>query len=316
MPLKEKYSLVRNSALILIFAAFFSINSCESSKQNPVSAKEKIFKEDSSDVSVEGIEILKKSYPQVQIEYEFVKEKNDYLVSVENLKYKTSHKFYWCDGKMLPEEELKNQDQYKPFIYRFSNVLREPSEFTDDELERLREYTKRENRKNNGGESHFFLEAVYNCHSRGSTEKQIIGINIFGKNLNVHKDIKVPLKKVEARVTEEAKHDAEIKKFIDGLKSCGGYNWRLIDGTKRKSMHCLGIAIDILPKRITGEIFWGWARDKNPKGWMKTPLKSRWIPPKKVIDIFEEEGFIWGGYWPIWDNMHFEYRPELLEMLK
>lgn len=24
------------------------------------------------------------------------------------------------------------------------------------------------------------------------------------------------------------------------------------------------------------------------------------------------EGFIWGGRWEIWDNMHFEYRPELL----
>lgn len=316
MQTKEKISLIRNTILVLLLAAVFTINSCVSSKQESASNKEKILKESNGSVSVEGIEILKKSYPQVKIEYSFIKEKKDYLVSVENTRYKTKHEFYWCDGKMLPEEELENQDQYKPFIYGFSNVLREPSEFTDDELARLQEYTKRENRKNNGGESHFFLESVYNCHSRGSTEKHIIGINIFGKNLNVHKDIKAPLKRVEAKVVEAAKQDKEIQKFIDGLKSCGGYNWRLIDGTKRKSMHCLGIAIDILPKRITGEIFWSWAKDKNPKGWMKTPIKARWIPPQKVIDLFEEEGFIWGGYWPIWDNMHFEYRPELIEMLK
>ncbi|MBQ9624309.1 MAG: M15 family metallopeptidase, partial [Treponema sp.] len=25
-----------------------------------------------------------------------------------------------------------------------------------------------------------------------------------------------------------------------------------------------------------------------------------------------EEGFIWGGYWVIFDNMHFEYHPELI----
>jgi len=34
--------------------------------------------------------------------------------------------------------------------------------------------------------------------------------------------------------------------------------------------------------------------------------------PDIVIDIFEKEGFIWGGKWTVWDNMHFEYRPELI----
>ena len=46
---------------------------------------------------------------------------------------------------------------------------------------------------------------------------------------------------------------------------------------------------------------------------MLTPLTSRWMPPYEIINIFEEEGFIWGGKWLIWDNMHFEYRPELIK---
>ncbi|MDR3191497.1 MAG: M15 family metallopeptidase, partial [Treponema sp.] len=29
---------------------------------------------------------------------------------------------------------------------------------------------------------------------------------------------------------------------------------------------------------------------------------------------FENEGFIWGGKWGLYDNMHFEYRPELHEI--
>ena len=45
---------------------------------------------------------------------------------------------------------------------------------------------------------------------------------------------------------------------------------------------------------------------------MLIPLKSRWMPPAAVIKAFEDEGFIWGGRWAIWDNMHFEYHPELL----
>lgn len=306
---------------LILVTVFFIIASCVSqNKKSGLEKKSSASKDYGSSKNkakaIENIEILKKVYPAVNIEYSYNKEKKDYIVKVSNLKYKKTYEFYWCDGRMLPEEELKNSDQYKPFMYNFSNKLKDPAEMTEEETAQLEEYTKRENRRNNGGESHFFFEAVYNCHGRGETEKNIIGINIFGKNLNVHRDIKVPLKKVEAKITEAAKQDKEIQKFIDGLKSCGGYNWRLIDGTKRKSMHCLGIAIDILPKRISGEIFWSWAKDKNPKGWMKTPIKARWIPPQKVIDLFEEEGFIWGGYWPIWDNMHFEYRPELIEMLR
>ncbi|MDY2825712.1 MAG: M15 family metallopeptidase, partial [Treponema sp.] len=35
-------------------------------------------------------------------------------------------------------------------------------------------------------------------------------------------------------------------------------------------------------------------------------------PPQEIIDIFASEGFIWGGTWAVWDNMHFEYHPELI----
>jgi hypothetical protein len=33
-----------------------------------------------------------------------------------------------------------------------------------------------------------------------------------------------------------------------------------------------------------------------------------------VIKAFEDEGFIWGGKWEQYDNMHFEYRPEMHEL--
>ncbi|WP_228384801.1 M15 family metallopeptidase [Campylobacter pinnipediorum] len=31
------------------------------------------------------------------------------------------------------------------------------------------------------------------------------------------------------------------------------------------------------------------------------------------MDIFEKNGFIWGGRWKHFDTMHFEYRPEFLD---
>jgi len=34
--------------------------------------------------------------------------------------------------------------------------------------------------------------------------------------------------------------------------------------------------------------------------------------PDEIVGIFEKYGFIWGGKWLFYDNMHFEYRPEIL----
>ena len=43
----------------------------------------------------------------------------------------------------------------------------------------------------------------------------------------------------------------------------------------------------------------------------ETEDEAQAAPPAAVIKAFEDEGFIWGGRWAIWDNMHFEYHPEL-----
>ena len=110
-----------------------------------------------------------------------------------------------------------------------------------------------------------------------------------------------------------AKTDKEVADFVKSISKNEAYYWRVIANTNRKSFHSLGIAIDIRPKSYKGkEVYWSWTKDKDPDGWMLTPLKNRWMPPQAVIDIFEDQGFIWGGKWIIFDNMHFEYHPELI----
>ncbi len=129
--------------------------------------------------------------------------------------------------------------------------------------------------------------------------------------------LKEHLKRIEKRIYNAAEKSSDVKNFLNTLNSNGGYYWRIIANTNRKSFHSLGIALDLQPKSYGWkEVYWSWAKDKNPDGWMLTPLKDRWMPPQEVIDIFEEEGFIWGGKWGIWDNMHFEYHPELINMAK
>lgn len=91
----------------------------------------------------------------------------------------------------------------------------------------------------------------------------------------------------------------EIRKYA---RKPAAYNWRPIEGTSRLSPHSYGIAIDIA---VDKSHYWLW--DKK-RGFY------RWVDdfPHEIVEIFESEGFIWGGRWYHYDTMHFEYRPELL----
>jgi hypothetical protein len=83
----------------------------------------------------------------------------------------------------------------------------------------------------------------------------------------------------------------------------GTYNCRKIAGSNIISMHAYGAALDINAKYSN---YWRWALSNGaePKWQNQIPIR--------IVRIFEEHGFIWGGYWYHYDTMHFEYRPELL----
>lgn len=110
-------------------------------------------------------------------------------------------------------------------------------------------------------------------------------------------------KKLKAVSAELDKHP-ELKPFISNI--CGTYNWRKVKGTNRLSLHSYGIAIDINVKKSN---YWQWdCKCTNEK----TELNYTNHIPQLIVDIFEKNGFIWGGKWYHYDTMHFEYRPELL----
>jgi D-alanyl-D-alanine carboxypeptidase len=92
--------------------------------------------------------------------------------------------------------------------------------------------------------------------------------------------------------------------FVKFLKpTAGTYNCRAVAGSHVRSMHAYGAAIDINSKYSD---YWRWA----PKN-ASNPIWKNQIPTQ-IVRIFEQHGFIWGGYWYHFDTMHFEYRPELL----
>ena len=262
-------------------------------------------------------------YPDIEYSSFYDMEESDWKIEMtadlyfertSKPKEKKSAVFYWADGRLLPKEELANKEKYWILRYQYENKLRDPSTYTEEEIARLKDFGSTENRKNAGGTPMFFFDWLYSAKSRVIIEDHIIKTTFLGKSTKIHERIYDHLKNVEKKILAQ-KTNPKVKEFIDTLKSADAYYWREISGTTRKSFHSYGIAIDLLPKRLNGKaIYWGWEKDRLGDKWMLVPLEKRWTPSDEVIRIFEEEGFIWGGYWVIFDNMHFEYHPELVKI--
>ncbi len=288
--------------LIFFIIILFFVEPCTAQK-----AKEKQI-----DVKLppEDLILFINCYPSISFEISYDENIDDWLLSFNS--YGKKYNLYWQNSSLLPKEEITNKEKYWPLLYSYPLKLKEPSDFTEEEIERVKNFGSTENRKNGAGTPMFFFDAFYDSNTRGSLESHLSRTTFLGHNTTVHERIVPELKKVEKKIFELSETDAEVKNFVEGIKSTDAYYWRIISGTNRKSFHSLGIALDVLPKRLGGKaIFWSWTKDINPDGWMLTPLSQRWMPPLKVIEAFEDCGFIWGGKWIIFDNMHFEYHPEL-----
>jgi hypothetical protein len=104
----------------------------------------------------------------------------------------------------------------------------------------------------------------------------------------------------------------EIELLPDKLRraaypTAGAYACRGIVDTGQPSMHSYGAAIDM---NIAFGDYWYWQRSAGGA------LTYRNRMPSELVEIFERHGFIWGGKWYHYDTMHFEYRPELIELAR
>jgi hypothetical protein len=230
--------------------------------------------------------------------------------------------FYWAEGRLLPPGLRGSWRSYQ--AHSFSYYPREippPENFSPAEVEAIRAGAGEE-LKDVEDYQRAFQGALYGGITQREIERNLTRINFLGRMLTVHNLIAEPLKRVEAAINLASGEDRRVAAFVASIQSIGGYNWREIQGTQRRSYHSWGLAVDILSgaegEAATGAdrnkvIYWRWerARDEN---WMLIPLDRRWKPPEQVIRAFESEGFIWGGKWPLYDNMHFEFRPEIHEI--
>jgi len=147
-----------------------------------------------------------------------------------------------------------------------------------------------------------FFRSIYG-QNRKETLRNCVNVVFSKKKVKFNKKNKAAaaLNRVRMELNALLKEKPNLKKYI--LPISGTFNWRVIAGTNRLSPHSFGIAIDLNSRY---GYYWRW---ETPGVYIKKKIEEY---PFEIIDIFEKNGFIWGGKWFHYDLMHFEYRPELL----
>lgn len=150
----------------------------------------------------------------------------------------------------------------------------------------------------------------------GETQREIVAscrwVPFLDHRVFVHEICAGALQRIESRLYAISRSSPEVRAYINDIRIVFSRDGRKVDGTDNLSYHAYGLALDIVPRDYRGkQVYWRWSSVWN-SSWERMPLSERWQPPQRVIEVFEENGFIWGGKWYHFDTIHFEYRPEIL----
>jgi hypothetical protein len=220
--------------------------------------------------------------------------------------------YYYAEGRILPHNLRANAANYshQPF-YSIPAQLAEWQTPSPEEAERYRNFGNNRN-QNPPRRSPLFFDDLWQSRSRSESYDRVKTIRFLGNTVNVHYMILENLSLVEAHIQSAARTDPQVQTWINSISRLEGWLWRDIAETVSRSYHAYGLAIDIIPRSYGGrEAYWLWTTNHRPD-WWNVPYSQRYHPPQAVIAAFERYGFIWGGHWPIYDTIHFEYRPEIL----
>ena len=151
--------------------------------------------------------------------------------------------------------------------------------------------------------SEALMTAMYGA-SKDAAAANLVAVKWFGETLQVTRVNGVDTA-LEA-VRDDLVSRTDLRRYL--APSAGVFNWRKVAGQKNLSVHSFGAAIDLNTKFAD---YWVWSGGKPGR----VPVYKNKFP-MDIVEIFERHGFIWGGRWYHYDTMHFEYRPELLEIAK
>ena len=223
--------------------------------------------------------------------------------------------FHWAGGRLLPPSLLGEKNSWAPHDFTaYPAYIPSPAEYTREDTERIRRESSAEARLARDNRHYGFFMALYGGAAEREVEDILTRIRFLGRQLRVNSAIAPALGRIDANINRLAAADNSLKTFLDSIGSVECFAWREISSKRQMSYHSWGMALDILPKDQRGKaIYWLWEQSRND-AWMMIPPGQRWQPHPALVSAFENEGFIWGGKWELYDNMHFEFRPELHEM--
>ena len=252
---------------------------------------------------------LHEAYPDQIKAVEF--RNDDWAVLLRNAASKETW-YYYAEGRILPEDKKDNAANYRSVqFYAYPEELPEWRASTDEETARYRSWTTNR-RQNTTIRSSYFLDDLWQAPDREGSNKEQSAIRFLGKAVKVHHLIEDKMALIETQILEIAKTDSEVKTWASGIGTIEGWGWRNIADTGSRSYHSYGLAVDLLPRNLRGrQTYWLWT-SHHREDWWNVSYNERYHPPAPVIKTFEAHGFIWGGKWPMFDTMHFEYRPEVL----
>lgn len=206
----------------------------------------------------------------------------------------------FCDGRRVPFEDGRRNKTHQQQLdtadvaeqltqpYRLGRPQSPPA--VDEEPGRIR--------------SQAFLSAVYG-QGRKAVRTHLATVRWMprynGKKLKVTTigGVHLKLRAVSRELQKLPPSMARLAAHVSGT-----FVHRHIRGTKRLSAHAFAIAIDVAVKKSD---YWRW---RKPDRHGHYAYRNR--IPFEIVQIFERNGFIWGGKWYRFDTMHFEYRPELV----
>lgn len=247
------------------------------------------------------------AYPELVGKPEWDESLKDWTLTVRG------SRFAYAQGRWMPSDRAGSWSGYRAYVDSiYPWKLIDPGLLPKPLIEHLRAQPARQ--KDAPPTEGRFAYALYGGRTRAAVSARQVRLDFLGTKVNVHELCAPALERVAGQIAAAAKASPEVKAFVDSIGSVGAFNWREIRGQKELSRHSFGIAVDILPKGwTTKSVYWQWDLAKG-LDWAVQPLAARWSPPEEVIDIFEANGFIWGGKWLVYDTMHFEYRPEILRL--
>ena len=220
--------------------------------------------------------------------------------------------YYWEEGRLLTADLRPRSEEFTPLrFYRYYPGPLRIREVDPELAERLRNILAE--RESDPPVRHpGFQDALYGVSSRAEAESTMVEVSFLGRRTRVHPVAVEALRRVEREVRQAASRDPDVAEFVGGLNAVEGFHWRNIAGTRARSFHSYGVAVDLIPGYYGGDFgYWRWAAEAGVEDWWALGEEDRFMIPQPIVDAFERNGFVWGGKWLFFDPIHFEYRPEV-----